>query len=107
MGDGRFLNSEGDAARQNVARKKLNKSIDWLKFDETFLTERSVKFEHRFIKLRHRSVKFRHVHKFAKLCVEPRGGKCYNPRHTMHGLSAARGAIHPSQTGKNNEISQQ
>jgi hypothetical protein len=114
MVDGRFLICEGVAVRQIAARKKQIKSIDRFKFDETFLTERSVKFrhrsvkfEHRFIKLRHRSVKFRHVHKFAKLCVEPRGGNCYNPRHTMHGLSAARGAIHPSQTEKNYEISQQ
>ena len=106
MVDGRFLSCEGVAVRQIAARKKQIKSIDRFKFDETFLTERSVKFRHRSVKFEHRFIKLRHMHKFAKLCVEPRGGKCYNPRHAMHGLSAARGAIHPSQTEKNYEISQ-
>ena len=88
----RFLNCEGDAARQNAARKKLNKSIDGLKFDETFLTERSVKFRHRFVKFQRRSVKFRHVDIFQKLVVDSGGGRCYNPRHSKHGSRAASGA---------------
>ena len=91
MVDGRFLSCEGVAVRQIAARKKQIKSIDRFKFDETFLTERSVKFEHRFVKFRHRFVKFRHVNNFLKFVVDSGGAKCYNPRHSKHGLIAARG----------------
>ena len=79
----RFLNCKGDAARQIAARKKLNKSIDGFKFDETFLTERSVKIRHRF-------VKFRHVNNFLKFVVDSGVGWCYNPRHSKHESTACR-----------------
>ena len=79
----RFLNCKGNAAHQIAVRKKLNKSIDGLKFDETFLTEYSVKFRHRF-------VKFRHVNNFLKFVVDSGVGWCYNPRHSKHESTACR-----------------